>query len=202
MKYDDYIERHAPRLPVVFLRLYLGFYFLYRAVTFFTSGTVGREVFNQQLQQLLSFRQIPVLGAYFRMIAGIRTELLASALLAVFLMAGISLVLGLHVRLFGVLAWLYLLHRYFLGYLGPSAVDSTTLLTQHTLALRLNEALMVGILVVVWTSAGRTWGVDGLVWRRRLKREFAYPSEPEPEPEQTAGQDEEDPLPTEPTRDK
>ena len=178
MRYDDYIERHAPGLPVVFLRLYVGLYFLYCAVTFFSRGTVGTAAFNQRLGQLLAFGQLPVLGAYFKALAGIPTDLLASAMLAVFLMVGMSFILGLHVRLFGALAWVFLLHRYLLGYLGP-ADGVAVLADQHILTLRLIEALAVAILVVVWTSAGRRWGVDSLVWRRRLRREFAYPENPE-----------------------
>ena len=75
MRYDDYIERHAPGLPVVFLRLYVGLYFLYCAVTFFSRGTVGTAVFNQRLQELLTFGQLPLFGAYFKMLAGIPTVL-------------------------------------------------------------------------------------------------------------------------------
>lgn len=98
MRYDDYIERHAPGLPVVFLRLYVGLYFLYCAVTFFSRGTVGTAAFNQRLGQLLAFGQLPVLGAYFKALAGIPTDLLASAMLAVFLMVGMSFILGLQDR--------------------------------------------------------------------------------------------------------
>ena len=185
MRYDDYIERHAPGLPVVFLRLYVGLYFLYCAVTFFSRGTVGAAVFNQRLGQLLAFGQLPVLGAYFKMLAGIPTDFLASAMLAVFLMVGMSFILGLHVRLFGVLAWVFLLHRYLLGYLGPADADAV-LTDQHTLTLRLIEALVVAILVIIWTSAGRRWGVDGMVWRRRLRREFAVPENPELDPLKSA----------------
>ena len=181
MRYDDYIERHAPGLPVVFLRLYVGLYFLYCAVTFFSRGTVGTAAFNQRLGQLLAFGQLPVLGAYFKALAGIPTDLLASAMLAVFLMVGMSFILGLHVRLFGALAWVFLLHRYLLGYLGP-ADGVAALADQHTLTLGLIDVLAVAILVVVWTSAGRRWGVDSLVWRRRLRREFAYPENPEFDP--------------------
>ena len=184
MKYDDYIDRHAPRTPVVFLRLYLGLYFLYRAVVFFSSGMVKREIFDQRLQQLLDFRQLPVLGWYFGLLGKIGTEWLASGVLAIYLMVGISLLFGLHVRLFGIVGCVFLLHCYLFGYLGP--VDDALASAQHTLDLRLNEALMVVILVVIWTAAGRRWGVDGMVWRRQLKREFAYGEPPELDPIEAA----------------
>ncbi len=188
MKYDDYIERHAPRPPVVFIRLYLGAYFIYCAVHFFTSGLVHAPVFKSRLQQLLDYGQLPVLGGYFTLLARIPTQTLASFVLAVCLMVGISLLLGLYVRPFGVLGLIFLLHGYFLGYFGPTEVD-LSLWSQHTLALRLREILIVTLFVVVWTAAGRTWGVDGMVWRRRLKHQFVYPENPEFDPLHAADQD-------------
>ena len=177
MKYDDYIERHAPRLPVVFIRVYLGVYFVYCAVIFFTSGLINTEHFDARLRQLLSYGQLPLFGAYFRLLARFHTEVLASMALAIYLMVGISLLLGLRVRTFGVLGAVFLLHGYLLGYLGP--LGDPLLQAQHTLSLRLHEVLLVTMVVMIWTSAGRTWGVDGLVWRRRLRHEFVYPENPE-----------------------
>ncbi len=203
MRYEDYVDRNAPGMPVVFLRLYLAGYFGYRAATFFTSGMVGSELFDARLQQLLDYRQLPVIGSYFDLLSGIPAEALASAILAVCLMVGMSMLLGLHTRLFGLLGLAFLVHSYLLGYLGPSA-DQQTLVAEHMLALRLHESLIVGMVVVLWASAGRTWGVGGLGWQRRLKREFAYPENPKLDPIQAAEKNKEDggTAPVEPAANK
>lgn len=203
MRYEDYIARNAPGKPVVFLRLYLAGYFIYRAATFFTSGMVGSEFFDARLQQLLDYRQLPVIGSYFKLLGGIPAEVLASAILATCLIVGMSMLLGLHTRLFGSLGLVFLVHGYLLGYLGPSA-DQQALIAEHTLALRLHESLIVGMVVVMWASAGHAWGVDGLVWRRRLKREFAYPENPKLDPVQAVekNEDDDDVLPAEPVENK
>lgn len=176
MKYEDYVERKAPRLPVVLLRISLGAYFLVAAATFVGSGMIRGGTFSQTLAARLAGAQLPLVGSYFRAVSHIQSDVLVPTLvLAVFILTGLALILGLYTRTFSVLAILVLLHPYLLSFYAPGDPASWS---AHQTGMRLYEVLMVALVVVTLSSAGRTWGVDGLVWRAQLKREF--PAQPEP----------------------
>ena len=179
MRYETYVERHEPRWPVVIIRLYLGVFFLAKAVLFITEGLVNARNFEARLVPLLEFGQIPGLDHYFRLLARAPSVAQATIVLAAYLMIGIALLLGLYVRPAGILAVIFLLHRYFFGFLGPA---DPLLRPGHTLSLRLVELLILLMLVMIWTAAGRKWGLDGIVWRRQLKREFTWPDNPNTDP--------------------
>jgi uncharacterized membrane protein YphA (DoxX/SURF4 family) len=161
---EDWISRKAPRWYVVLFRLFMGYYFLYVGLHRVLDLWVDNDALTRRFAalaepgtQIFWFR--PYLDAVMEPIKG--TMLFTMLLTAAPLLLGLSLLIGLFTRVSTLLGVLMLLNIYLIKFHG---MDESQLLFYQTQT--------VSLVVLFFAGAGRTFGIDGVFWRNRMRLKY------------------------------
>lgn len=178
MTSEEYIGRKAPRWYVVLLRLFMALYFIYIGVCGLNAWRADGAVFAK------GFAEVSAEGTqiqWFRpfldtVIEPIKDNVVFGILLwAAPLLLGLSLLFGLLTRLSTFLGILFVLglclikwhHGKVCTLQGISHLQDA-----YTLQLLLHFTTIAGLSVIFFSAAGRTFGIDGIFWRNRIRLRF------------------------------
>ncbi|MCX7979215.1 MAG: DoxX family membrane protein [Bdellovibrionaceae bacterium] len=140
-------------LPVVFLRVFLGYYYLIEAWSRFVGDFMLRPRIAEQISELLPASTAPDWYKLFVVTQMVpRWQTLAFVIVALEFAIGISYLVGFVVRPMALLAALLAFNMH---YISPAGVDQLMI-------------TFVGIhLTLAWIGAGRCVGIDYYYYKRR-----------------------------------
>ncbi len=189
MTSEEYIARKAPGWPVTLFRVFMGCYFLCVGWLQFSQWRIEPEAITDTYlkmtargTQLVWFRQY-----LDHTIAHIQDHSLFTwVLLSALGLLGLSLVLGFLTRTSCAFGILLLLHIYLVRF---SQADLRTML--------LMQLQMASLALLMFSGAGRTFGLDGVFWRKRMRKRLDLeipPGKPSPKPSPKSIDDEVTPV--------
>jgi len=161
---EDWISSKAPRWYMVLFRLFMGYYFLYVGVHRVLDLRVDSEALAKKFAtlaepgtQIFWFR--PYLDTVIEPIRG--TLVFTLLLTAAPILLGLSLVVGLFTRISTLLGVLMLLNIYLVKFHDMNEYQPLFYQMQ-----------IVSLVVLFFAGAGRTWGIDGIFWRNRMRVKY------------------------------
>jgi NADH dehydrogenase len=140
------------------LRIYIGYYLLFQGIRKFQRNFPQSDWIGRQIGDLRTVDLYPWYKTFLQTVVAPHSELFGYLVMTGEILAGGGLLLGLLTRL-SAAAGLFLMVNY---YLGPGMARGGAALAQQ-------QTFMVALLVIFLANAGRTLGLDGLIFRSRGK---------------------------------
>jgi NADH dehydrogenase len=140
------------------LRIYIGYYLLFQGIRKFQRNFPQSDWIGRQIGDLRTVDLYPWYKTFLQTVVAPHSELFGYLVMTGEILAGGGLLLGLLTRL-SAAAGLFLMVNY---YLGPGMARGGAALAQQ-------QTFMVALLVIFLANAGRTLGLDGLIFRGRGK---------------------------------
>ncbi len=173
MTSEEYIGKNAPRWYIVLFRLYMACWFIFLGVSGVMEWQAKKSVFADRFDKFAaSDTQVGWFRSYLNTaIEPIKNNIVfAILLLAAPLLLGLSLLLGLLTRLSTFLGMLLVLN-----YLLIKFHHALDLGGAYEFQLMLHVMEIAGLAVLFFAAAGRTFGLDGIFWRNRVRAKFEPP---------------------------
>ena len=163
----EIIARKSPRWPMVLLRLFAAYYLIFIGVLNWQATVDSQEFVRTELARLQSNRQFEWFQAYLdRVISRVSdSDVFVWLVIGGPLLVGALLALGLLTRLSSLVAIVLVLHVALVQY---HAADAYQLL--------FFEMQLAVLLVILLSASGRRFGLDGIFWRRRMRRKYDRPT--------------------------
>jgi thiosulfate dehydrogenase (quinone) large subunit len=143
-------------LYIAILRIYIGYYMLFQGIRKYQRDFPKRDWIGRQIGNLSTVDLYPWYKSFLETYVLPNRELFGTLVMAGEILVGGCLLLGLLTR-FSALVGLFMLLNY---YLGPGMAQGGSTLAQE-------QTFIVSLVIIILSHAGRTIGMDGLVFRRR-----------------------------------
>jgi thiosulfate dehydrogenase [quinone] large subunit len=141
---------------VVILRLWIGYYLLQQGIRKYLRGFAHRDWVGTQIGNVADIHLYPWYKSFLTHVVVPNQELFGYLVMMGEILVGLCLVLGLLTR-FSAVVGLFMLINYFLG---PGMARGGSSLAQQ-------QTFIVALVVIFLTNAGRTLGLDSLLFKRR-----------------------------------
>ena len=141
---------------IVILRLYIGYYLLQQGILKYLRGFPQSDWINRQIGDL---NKVEIFSWYKSFLINVvvpHRELFGYLVTSGEILIGLCLVLGLLTRLSSIVGIFMLLNYYF----GPGMARGGASLAQQ-------QTFIVVLVVLILSNAGRTLGLDGLLFKKR-----------------------------------
>ena len=141
---------------IVILRLYIGYYLLQQGILKYLRGFPQSDWINRQIGDL---NKVEIYAWYKSFLINVvvpQRELFGYLVMSGEILIGLCLVLGLLTRLSSIVGIFMLLNYYF----GPGMARGGAPLAQQ-------QTFIVVLVVLIVSNAGRTLGMDTLLFKRR-----------------------------------
>ena len=141
---------------MVILRVYIGYYLLQQGILKYLRGFPQSDWINRQIGDL---NKVEIFSWYKSFLINVvvpHRELFGYLVVSGEILIGLCLVLGLFTRLSSIVGIFVLLNYFF----GPGMARGGASLAQQ-------QTFIVVLLVLILSNAGRTLGLDNLVFKRR-----------------------------------
>ncbi|HUW57130.1 MAG TPA: hypothetical protein VMZ92_10875 [Planctomycetota bacterium] len=175
MTSEEIIAAKAPRCYVVLFRLFLACYFIFVGVCGVKAWQADKAVFAKQYETLAApGTQVTWFRSYLNATVNkIKDKpMFGWLLVAAPLLLGLSLLLGLWTRLGSLLGVVFILHLYLIKSPSWDAWDKAlTNGTPYELPL-VHLVELAALALLFFAGAGRTFGLDSVFWRKRLRRKL------------------------------
>ena len=165
MSGDEVIRRGTPRWTTALLRIATGYVMIAVGVHRLLLWLEDHAVLTKTFERLRGLEQLGWFDRYLSEAIGRLAEYDAFSylLMAAPMLLGLSLLLGFLTRLSASLGILLVLHTYFITFHSGNVYQA--LFCQMQIAV---------LVVLLLSAAGRTFGIDGVLWRRRVRKRFAH----------------------------
>jgi uncharacterized membrane protein YphA (DoxX/SURF4 family) len=141
---------------IVILRIYIGYYLLHQGIVKYARGFPQTDWINRQIGELNTIEIYAWYKSFLINVVVPHRELFGYLVMSGEILIGLCLVLGLLTRLSSIVGVFLLLNYYF----GPGMAKGGAPLAQQ-------QTFIVVLVVLILSNAGRTLGLDGLVFKRR-----------------------------------
>ena len=174
MTSEEYIGKEAPRWYIVLLRLFMACYFIFVGVWGLKARLENPVEFSERFERRAAKTQVG--RSYLNtVVEPIKSKAVFTWLLVgAPLLLGLSLLLGVLTRLSTFLGVLFALHYYLIKF-HPAldALLKRQVVYEFQPLLHLME--IAALAVLFFAAAGRTFGLDGIFWRSRIRARFEPP---------------------------
>ena len=144
--------------PVVFLRVWVGYYMLQQGIRKYLSGFAHGDWVTRQIGDMDKVELISWYKSFLVNVVIPNRELFGYLVTSGEILIGFCLIIGLLVRLCSAVA----LFQFANYVLGPGMARGGATLAN-------SETFFIAMIVFLFTNAGRTLGADGLFFRGRSK---------------------------------
>jgi thiosulfate dehydrogenase (quinone) large subunit len=141
---------------IVILRLYIGYYLLQQGILKYRRGFPQSDWINRQIGDLNTIEIYAWYKSFLINVVVPHRELFGYLVVAGEILIGLCLVLGLLTRLSSIMGIFLLLNYFF----GPGMARGGASLAQQ-------QTFIVVLVVLILSNAGRTLGLDGVLFKRR-----------------------------------
>lgn len=143
---------------IALLRLYVGYYLFSQGVQKYQRGFASSDWIGRQIGDLAKVDLLPWYRTFLAEYVAPNRELFGYLVTAGEIVVGAGLFLGLLTRLNAALAMFMLVNFY----LGPGMARGGLILDQQ-------HIFMVALLIIFLSNAGKSLGLDALLFRRKIK---------------------------------
>jgi len=166
------------------LRVFLGVVLLLQVYNQWDNNWIRAEGLREQWQSKVDLMFSPVLQDLLRQYVLPNSHTAAAVIMFVEILVAMGLIIGLYVRLAslaGALVTGLQLMVLGVGHRTLSAEGVAQGFQYHMPEVALYGLMFLVLLVFLLTGAGKSFGLDGMIWRRRARR-LAKPVEQDDEP--------------------